>query len=70
MTAGSDRDDREGEDHLESYSTAESAIEAACVLIDHDCDVHGIWTGDLAEAIGPEQIMRIYNTRLQALAKP
>jgi hypothetical protein len=61
---------RDGEDHLESYPDAETAIEAACVLIDQDCDVHGIWTGDLAEAVGPAQIMRVYSVRSRSLAKP
>ena len=60
----------DGEDHLESHSDAETAIEAACVLIDQDCDVHGIWTGDLAETLGPAQIMQLYNLRSKSLAKP
>jgi hypothetical protein len=32
--------------------------------------VHGIWTGDLAEALHPAQIMRLYNLRSKSLAKP
>jgi hypothetical protein len=35
---------RKGEaDHVEWFPTPEHAIEAACVLIDNGCDVHGIW---------------------------
>jgi hypothetical protein len=64
------RYNRDGEDHLGSHPDAETAIEAACVLIDQDCDVHGIWTGDLAEAPDPAQIMRLHNLRSKSLAKP
>ena len=60
---------RDGEDHLGAYSSAEAAIEGACVLIDQACDVHGIWTGDLAEAIGPAQIMSLYDIRSKSLGK-
>jgi hypothetical protein len=56
---------RDDLDHLESYPTAESAIEAACLLIDQGCEVHGIWTGQLTEAIDREQIIRIYSLRIK-----
>jgi hypothetical protein len=59
------RYDRDAEDHLESHPTAESAIEAACVLIDQGCEVHGIWTGHLTELIDREQIVRIYSLRIK-----
>jgi hypothetical protein len=54
---------RDDLDHLESHPTTESAIEAACLLIDQGYDVHGIWTGDLTAAIDREKIIRIYSLR-------
>jgi hypothetical protein len=59
------RYNRAGSDHLEAHPTAESAIEAACNLIDQGCDVYGIWTGQLTEAVDREQIIRIYSLRIK-----
>jgi hypothetical protein len=53
----------DGEDFIESHPTAETAIEAACALIDRDFEVHGIWTGVQTETIGLEQLLREYNFR-------
>jgi hypothetical protein len=52
-------------DHLESHPTAESAIDDACLLIDQGCDVHGIWTRHLTEAVHREEIIRIYSLRIK-----
>jgi hypothetical protein len=56
---------RDDLDHLESYPTAETATEAACLLIDQGCDVHGIWTGHLTETIDREQILQTYSFRIK-----
>jgi hypothetical protein len=62
------RYNRAAEDHLESHPTAERAIESACLLLDQRCDVYGVWTGDLAESIDREQILRIYGRRIKSPA--
>jgi len=61
---------RGAEDYLESHPTAENAIEAACLLIDQGCDVYGIWTGQLAESVDREQIIRIYGLRIKPRPEP
>jgi hypothetical protein len=57
-------------DHTDAHSSAESAIEAACVLIDDGCCVYGIWIGDLSEALDPEQIAQAYTIRAGSHSKP
>ncbi len=47
-------------DQIVRYPSPELAIEAACHLIDGGCDVYGIGTGPLADAIGRDEIARIY----------
>jgi hypothetical protein len=48
-------------DHVVRYPGPELAIEAACHLIDDGCDVYGIGTGPLTDAVGKEdEIARIY----------
>jgi hypothetical protein len=64
------RYNRDAEDHLELHATAEGAIEAACSLLDQGCDVYGVWTGDLAESIDREQIIRIHGLRIKSPANP
>jgi len=59
----------DGLDHLQSHPTAENAIEAACSLLDQGCDVYGVWTGDLAESIDREQIIRIHGRRMKSPVK-
>jgi len=48
-------------DHIVRRATPESAIEAACILLDRGWDVFGIGTGPLTDSIGKEQIARIYD---------
>ena len=62
------RYNRDAEDHLESHTSAESAIEAACLLIDQGCDVYGIWTGCLTEVVEREEIIRIYGLWIKSPA--
>jgi hypothetical protein len=57
-----------GEDRIERHPSPEQAIEAACHLLDHGCDVFGIGTGPITDSIGRDQIARIY--ALWARAKP
>jgi len=64
------RYNRGTEDYLESHPTAETAIEVACLLIDQGCDVYGIWTGHLTEAVDREQIIRIYGLRIKPRPEP
>lgn len=47
-------------DLIVRHPTPEQAIEAACELIDAGCDVYGIGTGPLTDAIDREHIDRIY----------
>ena len=52
---------RKGEaDHVEWFPTPEHAIEAACVLIDNGCDVHGIGFGSLDDSLAKDHIARVY----------
>jgi hypothetical protein len=51
---------RNGAECIKMYASAELAIEAACLLIDDGCDVHGIGTGPLSDSIGKDEIARIY----------
>jgi hypothetical protein len=53
----------DGEDSIESHPIAETAIEAACALVERDFEVHGIWTGVQTEALGLEQLLWEYNLR-------
>src|SRR5476651_1965860 len=64
------RYNRDAEDHLELHATAEGAIEAACSLLDQGCDVYGVWTGDLAESIDREQIIRMHGLRIKSPIQP
>ena len=50
------------------FSTPELAIEAACRMLDENCDVFGIGTGPLRDSIDRDQIRRIY--KLWARARP
>jgi hypothetical protein len=50
----------DGADRLVRHPSPESAIEAACHLIDNGCVVFGIGTGPLSDSIGKAQIDRIY----------
>jgi hypothetical protein len=50
----------QGVEHVERYPTPEVAIEAACSLMDHGCNVYGIGTGPLADTIGRDEIARIF----------
>jgi hypothetical protein len=45
---------------IERFPTPESAIEAACKLLDLGRDVFGIGTGPLSDSIDRLQIKRIY----------
>ena len=47
-------------EHVVRYPSPETAIEAACLLIDDGCDVYGIGTGPLTDSIGKDEIARIY----------
>jgi hypothetical protein len=47
-------------EHITRHPSPEDAIEAACRLIEDGCDVFGIGTGPLSEAIERDQIARIY----------
>jgi hypothetical protein len=58
---------RDNVDQVDTHSTAEAAIEAACRLIDDACDVFGLGAGPLSDTIDREQIAGIY--RLWARAK-
>ena len=49
-----------GADCFVRYPSPESAIEAACLLMDKGCDVYGIGSGPVANSIEREQIGRIY----------
>jgi hypothetical protein len=52
---------REGRiDRLAMFPSPETAIEAACRLMDDDRDVFGIGTGPLTDSIGKPEIARIY----------
>jgi hypothetical protein len=46
--------------HIVRHPSPEGAIEAACVLMDHGCEVFGIGTGPLTDSIGGAEIARIY----------
>jgi hypothetical protein len=60
---------REGAaERIARYSSPEQAIESACRLIDHGCDVYGVGTGPLTDSIGRDEIARIYG--IWAKAKP
>jgi hypothetical protein len=48
------------DDQVETHCSPEAAIEAARRLIDDGCDVFGIGTGPLSEAIDRGLIDRIY----------
>ena len=54
--------------HLERYPTPETAIEAACQMIDDGFDVFAIGTGPLSDAIEREEIARIYRLWVRAKA--
>jgi hypothetical protein len=64
------RYNREGLDHLEAHPTAESAIVGACTLIDDGCDIYGVWSGHLIEAVDREQIFRVYSLRIKPQPEP
>jgi hypothetical protein len=49
-----------GTDRVVMHPSPESAIEAACHLIDDGRDVFGIGTGPLTDSIGRTEIDRIY----------
>ena len=49
-----------GSDHIVRAPTPEAAIEIACPLIDEGCDVFGVGTGPLTDAIAGNEIARIY----------
>jgi len=51
---------RDTTDHIVKHINSERAIEAACRLIQDGCDVSGIGTGALTDAIAKEEIARIY----------
>jgi len=57
---------RETVDHMEMCLTPEAAILAACLLIDHDCEVHGIGIGPVTDAIGPGEIAQFYGSLSRA----
>jgi hypothetical protein len=57
---------RDGVEHLSAHPTAESAIEAACLLVDEGCAVYGIGTGFATDSIGEEEIVRICDLRAGA----
>jgi hypothetical protein len=47
-------------DYVEPHPSPERALDAACLLIDHGCDVYGIRTETFTEIIGRDEIARIY----------
>ena len=47
-------------DYIASYPSPERAIDAACLLIDHGCDVYGLGTEASADTMGRDEIARIY----------
>jgi CheY-like chemotaxis protein len=47
-------------DYMASHSKPERAIEAACLLIDHGCEVYGIVTEPFTETVGRDEIARIH----------
>jgi hypothetical protein len=57
-------------DQVDTHGCAESAIEAACALIDDGCCVYGIWIGDLTEALDPVEIARVYASRANSRTEP
>lgn len=61
---------RDTTDHIVKHINSERAIEAACRLIQDGCDVSGIGTGALTDAIEKEQIARIYAKWSSAKAPP
>ena len=60
------RYNRDGVEHLSAHPTAESAIEAACRLVNEGCAVYGIGTGLATTSIDEEEIARICAFRLGA----
>jgi hypothetical protein len=60
------RFNRDGVEHSSAHPTAESAIEAACLLIDEGCVVYGIGSGFATDSIGEEEIVRICDLRSAA----
>jgi hypothetical protein len=51
---------KDGTEHTARHSDPETAIEAACRLIDGGWDVYGIGTGPITDSIEGEQIAQIY----------
>lgn len=47
-------------DHIDRHPTPQTAIEAACNLLDDGYDVYGIGTGPLTDSIDQDQVTRIY----------
>jgi hypothetical protein len=47
-------------DYIAPYPNPERAIDAACLLIDHGCDVYGLGAGASADRMGRDEIDRIY----------
>jgi hypothetical protein len=47
-------------DYIALYPSPERAIAAACLLIDHGCDVYGIGTEASTDTMGRDEIDRIY----------
>ncbi len=51
---------RDSTDQVSRFPTPETAIAAACELMDEGCPVSGIGTGPLSDTIAPETLVRIY----------
>jgi hypothetical protein len=51
---------KDGAEHITMHPSPETAIEAACRLIDDGNDVYGIGTGPLTDYIGKDVIAKIY----------
>jgi CheY-like chemotaxis protein len=47
-------------DHMASHPNPERAIEAACLLLDHGCEVYEIATEPLTDIVGRDEIARIH----------
>jgi hypothetical protein len=47
-------------DYVAPHPSPERAIDTACLLIDHGCDVYAIGTEAFTETIGRDEIARIY----------
>jgi hypothetical protein len=55
-------------EYVMSHPNPERAIEAACLLIEHGYEVHGIATEPSTATVGRDEIARIYAVWVRAQA--